>query len=69
MAAVRLRKEVSGEIWLALSGLTSVIFACMIMLRPEAGALALVWIIAGYAIVLGTSLIMLGSTCGGCAAR
>jgi uncharacterized membrane protein HdeD (DUF308 family) len=60
VAAIRLRKEISGEVWLALSGLASVVFAFMIMLRPAAGALALVWVIAGYALVLGASLVMLG---------
>lgn len=60
VAAIRLRKEISGEIWLALSGLASVIFAFMLMLRPATGALALVWVVAGYALVFGTSLIMLG---------
>jgi len=60
VAAIRLRKEISGEVWLAFSGLASVVFAFMIMLRPGAGALALVWMIAGYALVLGASLVMFG---------
>jgi uncharacterized membrane protein HdeD (DUF308 family) len=60
VAAIRLRKEISGEVWLALSGLASLVFAFMIMLRPAAGALALVWVIAGCALVLGASLVMLG---------
>ena len=60
VAAVRLRKEISGEVWLVLSGLASVLFALMLMLRPMVGALALVWIIAGYALIMGVFLIMLG---------
>lgn len=59
-AAFRLRKEISGEVWLALSGVLAVLFAVMLMLRPLAGAMGLVWIIAGYALVLGVTLIMLG---------
>jgi uncharacterized membrane protein HdeD (DUF308 family) len=59
-AAVRLRKEISGEVWLALSGVLSVLFALMLILRPAIGALALVWVIAGYALVLGVFEIMLG---------
>jgi uncharacterized membrane protein HdeD (DUF308 family) len=58
--AFRLRKEISGEVWLALSGLSSVLFALMLMLRPAVGTLALVWVIAGYAVILGVFLIMLG---------
>jgi uncharacterized membrane protein HdeD (DUF308 family) len=36
------------------------VFAFMIMLRPGAGALALVWVIAGYALVVGASVVILG---------
>ena len=60
VAAIRLRKEITGEIWLVLSGLASVSFALMLMLRPAVGALALVWIIAGYALMMGLFLVMLG---------
>ena len=59
-AAIRLRKEISGELWLALSGVLSVLFALMMMLRPDVGAVGLVWVIAGYALVLGLFEIMLG---------
>lgn len=59
VAAVRLRKEIEGEFWLALAGLVSVAFGVMLMARPSAGALALVWLIAGYAIVFGSILIAL----------
>jgi uncharacterized membrane protein HdeD (DUF308 family) len=59
-AAIRLRKEISGEVWLALSGVLSVLFALMLMVRPAAGALALVWVIAGYALILGVFEIILG---------
>jgi len=59
-AAIRLRKEISGELWLALSGFLSVVFALMLMLRPALGALTLIWVIAGYALILGVFLIMLG---------
>ena len=59
-AAIRLRKEMSGEVWLALSGGLSVLFALMLMLRPAVGIISLVWIIAGYALILGVFEIMLG---------
>jgi uncharacterized membrane protein HdeD (DUF308 family) len=60
VAAFRLRKEISGEMLLALSGLLSVLFALMLMFRPGVSALGLVWVIGGYAVVLGIVLIMLG---------
>jgi uncharacterized membrane protein HdeD (DUF308 family) len=59
-AARRLRQEISGELWLVLSGVLSVLFAVMLMLRPDVGPIGLVWVIAGYALVLGFFEIMLG---------
>ena len=59
-AAFRLRKEISGEFWLGLSGVLSVVFALILMFRPLSGALGLVWLIAGYALVFGVTLIILG---------
>ena len=58
--AIRLRKQISGEMWLALSGVLSILFALMLMVRPIAGALSLVWILAAYALILGLLLIFLG---------
>lgn len=60
VAAIHLRKQISGEVWLALSGLLSVLFAITLMLRPAVGTLVLVWVIAGYALAMGVMLIMLG---------
>jgi uncharacterized membrane protein HdeD (DUF308 family) len=59
-AAFRLRREVAGEHWLAASGILSVAFALMLLVRPAVGAVGLVWILAGYAVVLGVVLIILG---------
>jgi uncharacterized membrane protein HdeD (DUF308 family) len=50
----------SGELWLSLSGVLSVVFALMLILRPAVGALTLIWVIAGYALVMGLFLLMLG---------
>jgi uncharacterized membrane protein HdeD (DUF308 family) len=58
VGAIRLRKEISGEFWLALSGVLSVVFAFLVMLQPAAGALALAWLIGWYAMFLGAILIM-----------
>jgi uncharacterized membrane protein HdeD (DUF308 family) len=60
VAAIRLRKQIQGEFWLALSGLLSVAFGALLLFSPGAGALALLWIIAAYAIVFGVVLILLG---------
>lgn len=45
---------------MGLAGLLSIAFGVLVIARPEAGALAVVWIIAGFAILLGLTLAMLG---------
>lgn len=60
VAAIRLRKEITGEFWLGLSGLCSILFAFFIIARPGPSALAIIWIIGAYSIVFGISMILLG---------
>ena len=60
VAAIRLRKEIQGEIWLILSGLASVVVALLLMIFPAAGALSLLWLISIYAVVFGVMLIVGG---------
>jgi uncharacterized membrane protein HdeD (DUF308 family) len=45
---IHLRKEISGEIWLALSGVLGVLFGLLLILRPVVGVIGLAGIIAGY---------------------
>jgi len=59
IAAVRLRKEISGEWSMGLAGVVSVGFGLFLMARPDAGALAVLWAIASYALMLGLILIVL----------
>lgn len=59
-AAIRLRKEITGEWLLALSGVLSVALGVMMMAFPGSGALALVIFIGAYAFVTGWLLIVLG---------
>jgi uncharacterized membrane protein HdeD (DUF308 family) len=58
--AIRLRRKITGEVWLAPSGVVTLLFGIMLMLRPVVGTLGLAWIIAGYALMLGLFDIMLG---------
>ncbi|WP_373506083.1 HdeD family acid-resistance protein [Aestuariivirga sp.] len=57
VAAIKLRKEITGEFWLGLSGLLSILFAFFVIARPGAGALAVIWVIGAYALVFGVTLI------------
>ena len=60
VAAVRLRREITGEWLLATSGVLSIAFGVLVMIAPAAGALAVVLVIGGYALVSGAVLIGLG---------
>jgi uncharacterized membrane protein HdeD (DUF308 family) len=57
VAAVRLRRIIENEFWLVLGGIASVLFGVVLFVAPGAGALALVWLIAAYAIVFGVLMI------------
>lgn len=59
VTAVRLRKEIKNEWLLALSGVLSILFGVLMMASPGEGALAVVWVIAGYSLVFGVLLIVL----------
>ncbi|MBI2740696.1 MAG: HdeD family acid-resistance protein [Rhodospirillales bacterium] len=63
-AAIRLRKEIKGEVWLILSGLISVVLGIivtwMLLTRPLESFLALGWLLGFYAAVFGAMMILLG---------
>ncbi|GIJ49582.1 hypothetical protein Val02_64680 [Virgisporangium aliadipatigenens] len=60
MAAIRLRREIQGEWLYVLSGASSVLFGILLALWPATGALALVMLIGGFAIVFGVLLVAFG---------
>jgi uncharacterized membrane protein HdeD (DUF308 family) len=58
--AIKLRREIKGEWFLILMGLASIVFAIMLLWNPVAGAAAVIWLIAWYAVVLGILAIFFG---------
>jgi uncharacterized membrane protein HdeD (DUF308 family) len=69
MAAIQLRKEIEGELWLGLSGLASIVFGVLLFLFPGAGILTVLWLVAAYAIVFGAVMIILSFRLRGLAGR
>lgn len=60
VAAIRLREQIRGEIWLGLAGVASLLFGIVLVLFPAGGALSLVWLIGASALVFGGFLLILG---------
>jgi uncharacterized membrane protein HdeD (DUF308 family) len=58
-AAIRLRKEVEGEWLWILSGIVTVVLGVLLIARPGAGALSVLWLIGAFAIVWGILLCIL----------
>lgn len=56
--AIRLRDEIQGELWLALGGVASILFGFLLIARPGAGALAVLWLIGLFALVNGLLLVL-----------
>jgi uncharacterized membrane protein HdeD (DUF308 family) len=63
-AAIQLRKHISGEWLLALSGIISILFGATLY-NPVAGALAVIWLIGPYAVVFGILLLAFDIKLGG----
>lgn len=60
MAAVRLRRQIRGELWLGLAGLASILLGVVMVLYPGAAVLTVVWLIGGMALAFGAFLLLLG---------
>jgi uncharacterized membrane protein HdeD (DUF308 family) len=58
-AAFLLRHELTNELFLMLGGAISVLFGLLMFRNPNAGALAVIWLIGTFAIIYGAMLLML----------
>ena len=59
-AAIRLRKVIKHEWFLAISGVLALVLGVLLVAQPAKGALALLIVIATFAIVWGVTLVLLG---------
>jgi uncharacterized membrane protein HdeD (DUF308 family) len=57
ITAIRIRKLITGEFWLILSGLFAAIFGILVLTNPFAGVFAMGLLIGIYAIIFGITLI------------
>ena len=58
LAAIQLRRVITGEWMLILSGLLSILFGVLLFVFPAAGAVSVIWVIGIYAVVFGISEII-----------
>lgn len=58
--AIQLRKEIEGELWLAISGVISVLFGILIIAQPGIGVATLMWMLGLFAVLAGIVLIIIG---------
>jgi len=59
VAAIQLRRVITNEWFMILSGGASIIFGLLLIIFPGAGATGLVWLIGIYAIAFGALLVIL----------
>lgn len=60
MWAIDLRKFIEREWLLVVAGVASILFGLLLILRPGAGALAVLWLIALFAVFYGILFLVLG---------
>jgi len=52
-AAIRLRREIKGELWMILGGIASVAFGALLVVFPGTGLLSLIWLVGLWAVMFG----------------
>jgi uncharacterized membrane protein HdeD (DUF308 family) len=57
--AIEMRREITGEWLLILGGAISILFGIWLIASPVTGALAVVWLIGGYAFIFGLVMLVL----------
>jgi hypothetical protein len=60
VTAIQIRREIEGELWMAVGGALSVAFGLYLVMNPSSGMLSLIWITGVWAAVFGVSSLALG---------
>jgi uncharacterized membrane protein HdeD (DUF308 family) len=58
--AIELRREIRGEGWMIVAGVSSTFFGILLIALPAAGVVALIWLIAFYAFWFGAMMLLVG---------
>jgi uncharacterized membrane protein HdeD (DUF308 family) len=58
-AAIALRRELTNEWLLVLTGALAIVFAVLLVITPGTGALVITWLIGWFAVFFGVMLLML----------
>ena len=53
VAAIQMRKEIAHEWLLIVAGVVSILFGIVLLAQPGAGAIAIAWMVAAYAVASG----------------
>jgi uncharacterized membrane protein HdeD (DUF308 family) len=59
IAAIRLRREIQGELLMAIGGIVSIAFGLYLLVNPSDGLLSLVWLVGFWAVVFGITQVLL----------
>jgi uncharacterized membrane protein HdeD (DUF308 family) len=58
--AIRLRDQISGEVWMGLSGLISILFGLLLVIFPGTGILSALVLVGIFSILMGLPMVLLG---------
>lgn len=58
--AIRLREQITGELWMGLSGVVSILFGLLLVIFPGTGILSVLFLVGIFSIVMGGAMVLLG---------
>lgn len=58
--AIRLREKISGELWMGIAGVVSILFGLYLVIFPGTGLLSVLLLAGLFAIAIGVAMVLLG---------